>query len=451
MTTKFDKNGNVFFEFSGMPKSGKSTNIDVLRTYFQRRGYDVRVFHDAAADSEIDKDQIGALNIQIASELVRFIVTAEYSKNPRRSIVFLDRGIFDRCVFTQVLRDQGRIGEREATAVKSFILQERLLSLVSKVFLFVADEKDCLDRENRNALSPSDGRIMNANFLTKFKNTALSMASEIIPNHVGLTVVDTSKKNGNINETAKEIAAEIELELQGLGFSGTYIHDFRRSGDYYVYGGLAESIPGPYRVNIEGEIYHRYMDFFYTKKRPWEMDTEESIALCHLRSTNMNSVVDESLNSSIIRSIITSARAAGFDVRGKRVLDFGCGDGLSTKLIGDIGEPSEIVGTDANKKELRSASQTYPGKLFVEPRKLKDQNEFEAFFSIFVMQFAPPAKDLAALRSLCRPGTPFYFNLYNVDSEEISPQMIEAGWSIPQQITSFEPRNNHRIFVSFAE
>ena len=99
---------NYFFEFSGMPKSGKTTTIESIRHFYKRLGFKVKNFsgHDRRID--IDKSYPRELNIVLASRAVEYIV-AHSVRNQEPTIYFMDRGIFDRSVFIDMELRHGEV------------------------------------------------------------------------------------------------------------------------------------------------------------------------------------------------------------------------------------------------------------------------------------------------------------------------------------------------------
>lgn len=126
----------LIYEFSGLPKSGKTTIIDIVSHYFRRKGFRVLVHRDTGTYAPIRKNELGALNIYLASQAVTFLLETYYSAHSDHQLIFIDRGLFDRCVFSETLRELGYIDERECAVVNNFLLTPRLTGTLARVFLF---------------------------------------------------------------------------------------------------------------------------------------------------------------------------------------------------------------------------------------------------------------------------------------------------------------------------
>lgn len=177
---------SYFFEFSGMPKSGKTTTIESVRHFYKRLGFKVREYsgHDRRID--IDKSNPRELNIILASRAVEYIV-AHSVKDHEPTIHFMDRGIFDRCVFTAMELRHNNISFDEAETLTKYLLMEENCKLVDGLFVFSVPTEISMKREYDKTLLKLSGRVMNDFYLTEFQN----VLKEIYENK--------SKKFKNIN------------------------------------------------------------------------------------------------------------------------------------------------------------------------------------------------------------------------------------------------------------
>jgi thymidylate kinase len=456
---KYKKNGCLIFEFSGMPKAGKSTIIELVATYLRRRGFDVLIHRDAAIDAPIDKDEIGALNSYLACDVVNSILSAEYNRNKYPRILILDRGIFDRCIFSNVLEDMGKIDEEENQNLKRFLLSKRYISLVKRVFLLVADEEDSLNRENKHSLVTTKGRVMNKTFLSCFRKNCFKLYEEIGSLFNSIEIIDTSKQDERQNETARLVARQMERDIELYCFKPAIevgpvekVDTYKLIGNVLVLEDFSEGNIGPFLVSFEGHEYYRYMDFFYSKKLPEQMTTSEAVEICDLRNQYLEYVVDKELNCHLIKTLIDFYKF--LDVKDTPVvLDYGCGAGLSMENICDaLPQHKEIRGIDAShdaiKRALAAGHKAYHISQY---NKLNKQGfKFDLVLSIFVMHFRISVSDLTQLRLLANEGAIFLFNLYNFEVCDIENNLEKSGWSKPSEIDSLSLPGNHRLFYCVA-
>lgn len=88
------------------------------------------------------------------------------------------------------------------------------------------------------------------------------------------------------------------------------------------------------------------------------------------------------------------------DVRGKRVLDLGCGHGWFTSQLHSAG--ADVVGVDGSEALLQIARSRYPGISFEHVDLREDyQAEFDIIVALMVLMDIP---DLSRLKLIIRPG-----------------------------------------------
>jgi ubiquinone/menaquinone biosynthesis C-methylase UbiE len=99
---------------------------------------------------------------------------------------------------------------------------------------------------------------------------------------------------------------------------------------------------------------------------------------------------------------------ASFPLRPARILDFGCGQGRLTGLLGEFFEQSSITGTDISETALEMAAQKLPGIEFVPFEGQKTpfaDSSFDLVFSYHVLEHVPDLPEsIAEMARLTRPG-----------------------------------------------
>lgn len=100
LSTMLDR--HVIIEFAGIPKSGKTTILDVVSHYLRRQRVPIAEHHGGGRYAPLGKENLGKLNLYLACEAVRYVVsTSQDGLSPR--VHLLDRGIVDRLIFTRSL------------------------------------------------------------------------------------------------------------------------------------------------------------------------------------------------------------------------------------------------------------------------------------------------------------------------------------------------------------
>lgn len=192
---------SYFFEFSGMPKAGKTTVIESVRHFFRRYGYSVQNFRGHDRGLPIDKSNAFELNLVLAMKAVEYVTTCSVADRCP-TIHLLDRGLFDRTVFSEVLRKQGEISEDEAYVLRRVLLLEKNVKRMDGLFVFDIDPQISMEREYANTIMPIPGRIMNTDYLEMFRSNLQecywSYGSMFSNASLVSTLEDSPKKTGII-------------------------------------------------------------------------------------------------------------------------------------------------------------------------------------------------------------------------------------------------------------
>lgn len=165
---------HYFFEFSGMPKAGKTTTIESIRHFYKRLGYSVQCFAGHDRTIGIDKSKPRELNLALASKAVEYL--AINSVNECKPTIFLmDRGIFDRSVFIELAYRKHAISVEEKEIINGFLLLPNNCKIIDGLFAFAVDPEESMKREYSKTLFELPGRVMNIESLKEF-SVALNSA-----------------------------------------------------------------------------------------------------------------------------------------------------------------------------------------------------------------------------------------------------------------------------------
>lgn len=216
----------TFVEFSGTPKSGKSTCIDIVSHFFRRirldEGHEAferarfRVLAPTEGASRRTpaflRDDLVAFNTWSASYALTHILEAIHHSD-QYHLAILDRGIFDALAWFQMLESRGDIDESDMKKVHDFLLIGHWRSQVDAVFLFTADPKTSMQRENEGKLIDAPGRAMNEGFIRDL-NEAYRMTREKFQGEFKIfREVDTGGKANTTPQTTAIDVAEHILDL----------------------------------------------------------------------------------------------------------------------------------------------------------------------------------------------------------------------------------------------
>ena len=204
----------VFVEFSGTPKSGKSTCIDIVAHFFHRVGFNVLAPTEGASKRtpHFLKDDWVAFNTWSASYALTHILEGLYHSD-RYHLAILDRGLFDALAWFQLLECNGQISSEVRETIQNFILVEKWRSVIDSVFLFTADPTTSMERENRDKLIDEQGRAMNPESLDCL-NRAYQRVRDVYGNEFkNFNTISTSNSEGT---TAQSTAAQVADKILDL-------------------------------------------------------------------------------------------------------------------------------------------------------------------------------------------------------------------------------------------
>lgn len=213
----------------------------------------------------------------------------------------------------------------------------------------------------------------------------------------------------------------------------------------YIDPAFDHQIAGPPRVHIQRQEYFRFMDFFYIPCLPYKLSQDEVIEICDLRLEYLPKVVDVDLNKVIVDYMTqTIHRRFVNKVEQLRVLDFGCGSGLSSRLIIDSLGNVNLKGFDASENAVKNAFKNGVDARFAPPGNAMPfaDESFDVVFAVFVMHFSIEKPSLDEIyRVLTQPGILVY-NYYKQEPPLLRSFLAEIGFMQEQIFYSDLPKNH---------
>lgn len=163
------RNRTIVIEFSGSPKSGKTSCINSLAIFLKRNGFTVHVVEERASVCPVSDKHSPMFNIWTSCmSLANMIGTLE-DKGKTIDVLILDRGIFDALCWFQWLSDTGRMEEKLKKSAESFLLQKSFVQNINLVFALEATPDISIKREFANLLTTKTGSIMNIEVLGEYR------------------------------------------------------------------------------------------------------------------------------------------------------------------------------------------------------------------------------------------------------------------------------------------
>lgn len=200
-----------FFEFSGSPKSGKSTCIDIVAHFFRRLGYRVLAPTEGASKRTpyYLKEDLVAFNAWSACYAIMHVLESLYHSD-KYHLAILDRGLFDALTWFEFLAERSELPREECDLVHKFLLLDKWRASIDGVFLFMSDPETSMSRENRDKIISDTGRAMNPDTLEALNRAYEQVKQTYAAEFPMFEVVETSEVRGTSpRSTAAEVVTSI--------------------------------------------------------------------------------------------------------------------------------------------------------------------------------------------------------------------------------------------------
>ena len=203
----------IFIEFSGTPKSGKSSCIDIVSHFFRRLTFQVLSPSEGASRRtpyDLRRDLV-AFNTWSASYALTHILESLYDPH-KYQLVILDRGLFDALAWFQLLLDRGDITEETCGQVHDFLRIEKWRSVIDEVFFFTVDSKTSMKRENQNTLIDEPGTAMNPDFIESLNHAYDAVREKYAHEFQHFKVINTSESEKTTPRSTASKVADLILD-----------------------------------------------------------------------------------------------------------------------------------------------------------------------------------------------------------------------------------------------
>jgi predicted NUDIX family phosphoesterase/predicted ATPase len=193
----------IVIEFSGSPKSGKTSCINSLEVFLKRNGFKVEIIHELARECPVSEKDNPMFNIWTSCMSIAGMIGVLDKDSPNCDVLILDRGIFDACCWFHWLSANSHLGLKQKQIIEKFLMMDSFINRVNIIFAFYADPKTSIEREYATLLTDKPGNIMNETVLSEYLTSIkATISSKKIFCH-SIFEIDTSKKNQD--EVGKEV------------------------------------------------------------------------------------------------------------------------------------------------------------------------------------------------------------------------------------------------------
>ena len=202
---------DYFFELAGMPQSGKSAVREIVAHLLKRNGFFIEEYIGGSRGSALYNAPIADLNLSLALKTAGFVLETVRTKKAVNRIFLLDRGLIDRCIFTDTLLRHHLIDAVSAQTINNLLTLPKLLDNIDGVYVLVTSPEVALEREYRNKLIRKEGEVMNPGFLSTMRSVAEESYNDMrnLIRNRNLVLIDTGQDDEHLQQIAESIIRNI--------------------------------------------------------------------------------------------------------------------------------------------------------------------------------------------------------------------------------------------------
>jgi thymidylate kinase len=200
----------LIVEFAGLPRSGKSSCIEVVRDYFLRSGHSVSLIGEKARTCPFSAHNRVEFASWTANHALSSVLEASFSID-KKSLALQDRGLFDALAFLKLLELDSKASNDMLADFMSYFANPRWTMLVNLVIIFDIPPEVAIARDFAYQLNSRPGIITN---ITTMKN--LSLAYDYVIKQFG-------KNFPQIERIDTNMAEPLEISLKVIQTIKAYI------------------------------------------------------------------------------------------------------------------------------------------------------------------------------------------------------------------------------------
>lgn len=206
-------------EFTGTPRTGKTTLINNLKDFFKKAGYNVKLINEFTTSKKYKEEVYPSLinksykelNIEIP-KYIKANLEEAIKENP--DIIIVDRSLYDRLVWFDRLYQKECLTQDEFDSLFNMYMDiiEKTTDIIISTY---TDPITSLKRDYMNNLSLENRTFLSEENITEYNNALKYMEDKISNNKCNLKSFDTTSKDERIIsiEVTKTILDDIKSKL----------------------------------------------------------------------------------------------------------------------------------------------------------------------------------------------------------------------------------------------
>ena len=203
-------------EFTGTPRTGKTSLINNLKDFFKKKGFTVLVLEEFTTSEKYKKEIYPILKDKdksvVNTEIPKYVLKQlddSISKNP--DIIIIDRSLFDRLIWVDrlVLKDGMSKDQYNLYKEKYIPLIKEKIDIVISTY---TDSLTALKRDYNANLSLEKRNFLNETNVNEYNKSLLNMEKLSKKEKINFSLFDTTNKNQR--EISFEIIDEILKDMR---------------------------------------------------------------------------------------------------------------------------------------------------------------------------------------------------------------------------------------------
>ena len=209
--------GNIPFiiEFTGTPRTGKTTLINNLYDFFKKGGFKVCLIEEFTNSSYYKEEFYNSIkdlskyeiNIKIAKKIEEQL---DEVLNLNYDVILIDRSLFDRVVWMNRLLKNNQMNIEQYNEYINYY-KDKISKYIDIIVMLYADSLSSLKRDYHNSLTLEDRRFLNIENIEQY-NEAMQISEKELTDLNSVFKVDTS--NINQNESSYMVSDKVLSKMR---------------------------------------------------------------------------------------------------------------------------------------------------------------------------------------------------------------------------------------------
>ena len=186
-------------EFTGTPRTGKTSLINNLKDFFKKKGFRVCIIEEFTTSLKYKTQIYPTLKNKsknvVNTEIPKYVLKdLDDAINGKYDIIIVDRSLFDRLIWVDRLFLKKSMSDEEYNEYKSTyipLIKEKINIIVS----LYTDSLTCLKRDYHANLSLENRTFLNEDNVNEYNKSLLNMEKLSIKENINFKMFDTTNKN----------------------------------------------------------------------------------------------------------------------------------------------------------------------------------------------------------------------------------------------------------------